>query len=108
MAIRHLARYSTHSGDEMQIAMTDIDVRRKRALFRAQRRGFRELDLIFGAFADAHLFKLDADQLARFEALLSIPDWQIFGWIMGNEMVPHAYDDDIFALLCAYRANLRS
>jgi succinate dehydrogenase flavin-adding protein (antitoxin of CptAB toxin-antitoxin module) len=30
---------------------TDIATRRKKALFRAQRRGFKELDLIFAAFA---------------------------------------------------------
>ena len=29
--------------------------RRKRLLFRAQRRGFKEVDLIFGAYAQAHL-----------------------------------------------------
>ncbi len=86
--------------------LIDIKVRRKKALFRAQRRGFRELDLIFAAFADAHLERLDANELERFEALLSVPDWQIFGWIMGHEQVPSAYDDNVFARLCSYRANL--
>ena len=86
--------------------LTEIEIRRKKALFRAQRRGFRELDLIFAAFADAHLARLDANHLSRFEALLSVPDWQIFGWIMGHEMVPSAYDDDVFAQLCSYRDNL--
>lgn len=83
-----------------------IEIRRKKALFRAQRRGFRELDLIFAAFADAHLARLNRDDLERFEALLSVPDWQIFGWIMGHEPVPSAYDHEVFARLCSYRANL--
>jgi len=86
--------------------LTDIQVRRKKALFRAQRRGFRELDLIFAAFAEAHLERLEAKELERFETLLSVPDWQIFDWIMGHERVPSAYDDDVFARLCSYRANL--
>ncbi len=86
--------------------LTEIEIRRKKALFRAQRRGFRELDLIFAAFADAHLSRLDANCLTRFEALLAVPDWQIFGWIMGHETVPSAYDDDVFAQLCSYRDNL--
>lgn len=85
---------------------TDIEVRRKKALFRAQRRGFRELDLIFAAYADAHLHRLDPAELERFEALLSVPDWQIFGWIMGHEAVPPAYDDKVFDQLRSYRANL--
>jgi antitoxin CptB len=86
--------------------LTDIEVRRKKALFRAQRRGFRELDLIFAAFADSHLDRLGPAELERFEALLSVPDWQIFGWIMGHEAVPAAYDDDVFGRLQSYRANL--
>ena len=49
--------------------MTDLDQggssenRRKRLLFRAQRRGFKEVDLIFGAYADRHLAALD--EMAR-------------------------------------------
>ena len=89
------------------IEPSSLEIRRKKALFRAQRRGFKELDLIFAAFADAHLSDLDAVGLDRFDALLSVPDWQIFGWIMGHEPVPHRYDDDVFARLCTYRKNLK-
>jgi antitoxin CptB len=101
LAVARRPGYSTSMSE-------DIETRRRQALFRAQRRGFRELDLIFGAFAGTHLETLDADQLDRFEALLSVPDWQIYGWITGKEDVPERYDDDIFALLCDYRANLTS
>jgi len=85
----------------------DIEVRRKQALFRAQRRGFKELDLVFSAFAENHLPDLDRDQLERFEALLAVPDWQIYGWIMGKETVPERFDNDMFALLRDYRANVK-
>ena len=51
--------------------------------------------------------RLDNAELERFEALLSVADWQIFGWIMGHDEVPAAYDDDVFARLCSYRANLK-
>ena len=101
LATAKRARYSTGMGDD------DIKLRRKQALFRAQRRGFRELDLFFSAFAENHLQGLDGDQLARFEALLAIPDWQIYGWIMGKEDVPERFDNDMFALLCDYRADLK-
>jgi antitoxin CptB len=88
--------------------LTDIQIRRKQALFRAQRRGFKELDLVFGAFADAHLETLDEDELTRFEALLSVPDWQMMDWIMGHQPVPAAHDHAVFVRLCAYRRNLAS
>jgi len=87
--------------------IVDIEVRRKKALFRAQRRGFRELDLVFAAFADKHLERLDGLELEQFEGLLSVPDWQIYGWIVGHEAVPDPFDHDVFALLRDYRANLK-
>lgn len=89
------ARYST--------VMAVMDARRRKALFRAQRRGIKELDLVFGAFAETHLASIDDAALARFEACLDAPDWRMYGWIMGNEKVPEEYDNDVFALLCAYR-----
>ena len=83
---------------------TDLEIRRKQALFRAQRRGFRELDILFYAFTDKYLHLLDEGQLDRLEALLAVPDWQLYGWIMGKEAVPKPYDNDVYALLCNYRA----
>ena len=83
---------------------THLEIRRKQALFRAQRRGFRELDILFHAFTDKYLQLLDEGQLDRLEALLAVPDWQLYGWIMGKEAVPKLYDNDVFALLRDYRA----
>jgi antitoxin CptB len=83
--------------------MDEIEIRRKKALFRAQRRGFKELDLIFAQFAETHLSALEEPDLSHFEELLSVPDWQIFNWIMGHEKVPLVYDHSVFARLCAYR-----
>jgi antitoxin CptB len=88
--------------------MDEIEIRRKKALFRAQRRGFKELDLIFAAFAEAHLPALQEPDLSHFEGLLSVPDWQIFEWIMGHEQVPAVYDHSVFARLCAYRPKVVS
>ena len=47
--------------------------RRKRLLFRAQRRGFKEVDLIFGAYAEAHLAGLDETSLDQFFQLGTHP-----------------------------------
>lgn len=85
---------------------SDTEIRRKKLLFRAQRRGFREVDAIFGAFAQVHLAGLSDKQLDRFEALLSVPDWQIYDWITGAAKIAPEHDNDVFALLRAYRNNL--
>ncbi len=75
------------------------EIRRKRLSFRSWHRGTREMDLLLGAFADAHLDALSEDQLARFEALLELADPDLFAWIQGREAVPAAYDTDVMKLL---------
>lgn len=87
---------------------TDIEIRRRKAKFRALRRGFREVDLVFGAFVEAHLETLDPGELTQFEALLRVPDREVFAWFMGHKPVPPEYDHAVFARLCAYRENLRA
>jgi len=87
--------------------MTDLgqggssENRRKRLLFRAQRRGFKEVDLIFGQYAEAHLGRLDEAGLDQFEALLAAPDQEVYAWLRGAEPVPEAYDNPVFAGLKA-------
>jgi len=71
--------------------------RRKRLLFRAQRRGFKEVDLIFGAYADVHLAILDETGLDQFEALLTAPDQEVYAWLRGAAEVPADYDNPVFA-----------
>jgi antitoxin CptB len=74
-----------------------LENRRKRLLFRAQRRGFKEVDLIFGAYADAHLSGLDEASLDHFEALLIAPDQDVYAWLRGAVPVPPEYDNPVFA-----------
>jgi len=75
--------------------------RRKRLLFRAQRRGFKEVDLIFGTFAAQEVARLDETGLDAFEALLDAPDQDVFSWLMGAAPVPPAFDTPTFARLKA-------
>ena len=75
------------------------EARRKRLFFRAQRRGFKEVDLIFGAFAEAHLATLSEAELDDFEALLEAPDQEVYSWLRGHTPVPATYDNTVFARL---------
>ena len=78
------------------------EARRKRLLFRAQRRGFKEVDLIFGAYAQDHLVGLDEIALDQFEALLAAPDQEVYAWLRGAEAVPALHDNAVFAGLKSY------
>jgi antitoxin CptB len=71
--------------------------RRKRLLFRAQRRGFKEVDLIFGAYAQDALWRMEAGELDQFEALLTAADQDVYAWLRGAAPVPADYDNKIFA-----------
>lgn len=75
------------------------EARRKRLFFRSHRRGFKEVDLIFGAFAEAHLASLGEAELDDFEALLEAPDQEVYAWLQGHAPVPPTYDNAVFARL---------
>ncbi|NMA96942.1 MAG: succinate dehydrogenase assembly factor 2, partial [Phyllobacteriaceae bacterium] len=52
----------------------DIAIRRKRLRYRAWHRGTKEMDLILGPFADAHVESYGAAELDRLEALMDEED----------------------------------
>lgn len=81
-----------------------IDVRRKRLRFRSWHRGTRELDLVLGFFANRTLDCMTPDQLDRYEALLAIPDPDLYGWISGATAVPAAFDNDVMKLLQSFKS----
>lgn len=71
------------------------ELRVKRMLYRAQQRGWRELDIIVGNWAEAHIHQLSDTELDQFEALLSeeIPD--LYKWLSGQAQVPKLYQNSV-------------
>lgn len=64
--------------------MTTDDPRRRRALYRAQHRGTKEMDFLLGRFAEARLAAMAPADLTSFEELLSLPDPDLQSWLMGG------------------------
>ncbi|MBL8543979.1 MAG: succinate dehydrogenase assembly factor 2 [Hyphomonadaceae bacterium] len=83
-----------------------MDDRRKKLKFRAWRRGFREIDLILGNFADAALVGMDAASLDEFEALLNAPDQDVYAWITGQTAAPAEYETTTLARIRAFQLGL--
>jgi antitoxin CptB len=79
-----------------------MDDRRKRLIFRAWRRGFREIDLILGGFADKSAASLPEADLRAFEALLDTSDQDVYDWILGRVAPPEAHDTPLLAQLRAH------
>ncbi|MAP95505.1 MAG: succinate dehydrogenase assembly factor 2 [Ponticaulis sp.] len=80
-----------------------MDQYRRKLLFRAWRRGFRELDLIIGSFAEAHLPELSDENLKEFERLLDVPDWDMYAWLTGGVAVPENYSGPVMDLLLGFK-----
>ncbi len=83
-----------------------MDDRRKKLKFRAWRRGFREIDLILGGFADLRLAELEPARLDEFEQLLDAPDQDVFAWITDQAPAPNEYDTPTLAMIRAFRLEL--
>lgn len=81
------------------LSSAGLDARRRRILFRAWRRGLREMDLVMGQFADAHLPDMTETDLDEFERLLDAPDPAVLAWITGEEPTPAKHDTPLFARL---------
>lgn len=64
--------------------------RLKRIKIRAWRRGIKEMDLLIGGYADAHLATMSAEELDAFEALMEENDQDLLAWATGTQEVPQA------------------
>jgi antitoxin CptB len=82
-----------------EISSDGLDPRRKRLLFRSWHRGIREMDLVLGGFADAHIAELSEAELDEYETWLEVPDQQIFTWVNGSQLAPAEIDTALFRRL---------
>ena len=83
------------------VSSAGLDARRRRILFRAWRRGIREMDLVMGLFADQEIAVMSETDLEEFERLLDIPDPEILGWITGETPTPIEHETALLARLRA-------
>ena len=83
------------------VMSTDLEIRRRRAAYRAAHRGTKEMDWLLGRFAAARLEHMTDAELTEFEALIDAPDPELQVWIMDTGTVP---DDRYVALIYELRA----
>jgi antitoxin CptB len=93
---RHVRAFRVADMSGTRISSDGLDERRRRLLFRAWHRGMREVDLITGPFADAHLRTLTESEIDDFERLMDVPEPELLAWVMGQEPTPQAFDQPVF------------
>ncbi len=77
--------------------------RRQRLRYRSWHRGTREMDLLMGSFADAHIATFAPAQLDQYEEILKISDPDLYSWITGAEPLPAESRGEVMDLLCRHR-----
>jgi antitoxin CptB len=82
----------------------NLDIRRRRALFRAWRRGTVEVDHLLGRFAEAYIATLGDRDLTDFETLMELPDPDIFNWVTGSEPPPDRHLTPVLSAIIAFHA----
>ena len=73
-------------------------------MYRSCRTGTKETDLLLGGFARQHVPRFSAEQLDRYEDLLTRnTDQDLLAWATGQAPVPPEFDHDVMSLLRRFR-----
>ena len=70
------------------MSQTDLEISRKRLLWRATHRGIKEMDILVGGYAQRHLSVMNEAELYQFTELLEIPDQDLLSWATNQSSVP--------------------
>jgi antitoxin CptB len=81
----------------------DLDPRRRRILYRCWHRGIREMDLVFGQFAETEIASLSDAELDALETVMAEEDQDLNSWITGAEPLPDRMRTAMFDRIAAYR-----
>lgn len=79
-----------------------LEKKRKQLIFRSWHRGTKEMDLIMGKFADAHVADFDAEQIAQYEQIMQENDPNLYNWLTGKEEAPANVRNDVFEMLMGH------
>ena len=82
---------------------SELELRRKRLLYRSIYRGNKENDILLGQFARAHIAGFDSGQLDQYERLLTAGDNDIYDWVALKVEPPRHMDTPILRRLMAFR-----
>ena len=81
----------------------NLEITRKRLLWRASHRGIKEMDLVLGGFASDNLKNMSEAELNQFSILLDIPDQDLLAWLTDQETLPPNIGSTMLARILAFR-----
>ena len=79
--------------------LDDLEFRHRRAIYRANHRGTKEMDVLLGRYTVAHIAGMQGGELDRFERFLVLPDPMLQTWIFNpGTMEPSEFQPNVEAL----------
>lgn len=72
------------------------DIKRKQMLYRANHRGIKEMDILLGGYAHAHLGGMTESEVLAFERFMAEQDRDLLSWFMGEHELPNHLDAELF------------
>lgn len=79
--------------------MDEIEIHRKKLLFRAGHRGTKEMDMLLGNFANKYIKLFDELELELFNQILDIDDDLIYKCLLDRATLPDLINNRVFHLL---------
>ncbi|MET3590121.1 antitoxin CptB [Bartonella silvatica] len=73
-----------------------LDIHRRRLIFRAWHRGIREMDLILGQYVDSHIAEMSDKTVSELEYIMSFDDRDLLMWVTGEVSPPSDVDSCLF------------
>lgn len=62
----------------------ELEMRRRRAFYRASHRGTKEMDVLLGRYAEARIADFSPEALTHFERFIALPDPSLQSWIFSG------------------------
>ena len=65
--------------------MMNIDILKKKILYRSEHRGIKEMDLVLGNFVKKYVNSLSKNELCELESLLNTDDEILYKWYLNQD-----------------------
>ena len=75
--------------------MKNIDILKKKILYRSARRGTKEMDLLLSNFVKKYVNSLSENELCELESLLNIDDGVLYKWYLNKERTTSVPENSI-------------
>ena len=72
----------------MEERSENLEIKRKRLLFRSKHRGTKEMDILLGSFYEENMHGFREEELAEIESILELPDDDLYAWSVERQTVP--------------------